>query len=120
MTRPAMKADAAISIDHLDRYTGGNFELNQEVLRLFDGQCRDLTAKLESLMKSSDTKAWHDAAHTLKGAARGVGAAAVAEAAAAAEVIGPSNAATLAAVTQLKNASSAALRYIADYLAQKA
>jgi len=60
---------------HLDHMTHGDRALAREVLRLFDSQAE---RQLEALASAADAKARADAAHTLKGAARGVGAFAVA------------------------------------------
>ena len=60
---------------HLDRMTHGDRALAREVLRLFDSQAE---RQLEALASADNAKARVEAAHTLKGAARGVGAFAVA------------------------------------------
>ena len=70
---------------HLARYTMGNKALELEVLQLFAGQAPETLASLEA---AGDAKAWHIAAHTLKGSARAVGAFALATAAEAAEKAG--------------------------------
>lgn len=70
---------------HLGRYTMGNRALELEVLQLFAGQAPETMA---SLVTAANAKAWHVAAHTLKGSARAVGAFALAEAAEAAESAG--------------------------------
>lgn len=77
----------AVPIDHghLARYTMGNRPLEVEVLQLFAGQAPETMA---SLVAAQDAKAWHIAAHTLKGSARAVGAWAVAAAAEEAEKAG--------------------------------
>jgi len=70
---------------HLGRYTMGNRALEVEVLELFAGQA-PLT--LADLRRADTAKAWHIAAHTLKGSARAVGAFEVADLAALAEAAG--------------------------------
>jgi HPt (histidine-containing phosphotransfer) domain-containing protein len=60
---------------HLDRMTQGDLLLAREVLRLFDSQAE---RQLEAMASADNAKARAEAAHTLKGAARGVGAFAVA------------------------------------------
>jgi HPt (histidine-containing phosphotransfer) domain-containing protein len=79
--------DAVCPIDHahLGRYTMGSRPLEVEVLQLFAGQA---PATLAELQAATDAKAWHMAAHTLKGSARAVGAFAVANAAERAERAG--------------------------------
>jgi HPt (histidine-containing phosphotransfer) domain-containing protein len=79
--------EGAVDLDHLDRYTGGERALNEEVLRLFEGQCAALSSDLNGAVTAADAKAWHLITHTLKGAARGIGADALADAAADAEKI---------------------------------
>lgn len=79
--------DAVCPIDHahLRRYTMGSRPLEVEVLKLFAGQAPSTFA---DLMAAADAKAWHIAAHTLKGSARAVGAFAIARAAEQAERAG--------------------------------
>jgi HPt (histidine-containing phosphotransfer) domain-containing protein len=79
----------AVDIAHLSRYTGGDEVLNAEVLQLFDQQITEMVAKLQSILDAQDAKSWKQVTHTLKGAARGVGAFEFADAAAAAEPIDP-------------------------------
>ncbi|MDA7947546.1 MAG: Hpt domain-containing protein [Hyphomicrobiaceae bacterium] len=77
---PAM----AIDLDYLARYTLGNQALQEEVLGLFRDQSGTYLRKLG---EAGDAKAWADAAHTLKGSARSVGATGVAQGAEAAEAL---------------------------------
>ena len=65
-----------IDIEHLQRMTLGERELEREVLMLFVQQSTDLLARLEKLPREGASLA-----HTLKGSALGIGAFAVAEAA---------------------------------------
>lgn len=76
-----MSANTARAIDfnHLDAYTAGDQDLITEVLRLFRGQVAQL---LGVLSEARDQKLWKETAHGIKGAARGIGAWAAAEAAA--------------------------------------
>ena|SRR5215469_412885 len=74
-----------IDLEHLERYTGGDVALNSEVLTLFIGQAEQLIAKLRIQLERRDAKAWRETNHALKGAARGVGAFALADTAAACE-----------------------------------
>lgn len=69
---------------HLARYTFGNRALEIEVLHLFADQAPDY---LEGLRNAVTEKAWRDAAHTLKGSARAVGAFRVADRAERAEAL---------------------------------
>lgn len=85
-----------VDLDHLARYTGGDRTLDSEVLTLFVGQAEQLIAKLRIHLDKQDAKGWHLATHSLKGAARGVGAFALANAAAAAEALDPAQNSDLA------------------------
>ncbi|WP_420102256.1 Hpt domain-containing protein [Bosea sp. (in: a-proteobacteria)] len=67
-----------IDTDHLARQTGGDLALERELLALFAQQC---AKHLRTIHASADPQARIDAAHTLKGAARAIGAWQVAEAA---------------------------------------
>ena len=68
--------------DHLARYTSGDAALEAELFALLEGQILTLVSILEQTRAEGD---WMRAAHTLKGAARGVGAMALGDACAAAE-----------------------------------
>jgi HPt (histidine-containing phosphotransfer) domain-containing protein len=82
---------AAVDLNHLDRYTGGDVSLNAEILRLFDSQANELVQQLQNIIEARDAKSWRVAIHTLKGAARGIGAFSLGDAAAAAEPIDPAS-----------------------------
>jgi HPt (histidine-containing phosphotransfer) domain-containing protein len=73
---------AAIDLVHLARYTLGNVELEREILDLFAGQAPDT---VERLRTAASEREWREAAHTLKGSARAVGAWQLAEVAASVE-----------------------------------
>lgn len=83
-----MSAKAAIDLEHLARYTGGDVALNGEILRLFDSQASELVTRLRAILDARDTKSWKEVTHSIKGAARGVGAFALADAAALCEHVG--------------------------------
>ena len=83
-----MSADAVIDLEHLARYTGGDVALNAEILRLFETQTSELVASLRTILDARDEKSWKEVTHTIKGAARGVGAFAMADAAAQCELLG--------------------------------
>jgi HPt (histidine-containing phosphotransfer) domain-containing protein len=68
----------AIDTAHLSSQTGGDHELERELLTLFVQQC---AAHLRTIHGSTDRQVRLDAAHTLKGAASAIGAWQVAEAA---------------------------------------
>ena len=81
----------AIDLEHLARYTGGERGLNSEVLQLFDGQITKMVAELHTLLANRDAKRWREVAHTIKGAARGVGAFSMGDLAASAEPVNPAD-----------------------------
>lgn len=68
--------------DHLAQYSGGDPGLEAELFALLNAQIEACTRTLRT---TAEPEAWAAAAHTLKGAARGVGAMALGEACAAAE-----------------------------------
>lgn len=68
--------------EHLALYSGGDPALEAELFALLGAQIADCTARMRAANSAED---WRAAAHTLKGAARGVGAKALGEACAAAE-----------------------------------
>lgn len=108
----------AVDLDHLARYTGGDAALNAEILRLFDDQASELVARLRSILEARDIKSWKLTTHTLKGAARGIGAFGLGDAAAAAEPIDPNDAKTAAAALQTLESRTDQVRcFIKSYLA---
>ena len=62
---------APVDLAHLARYTLGDVALEREVLELF---CTQSVSYLEQLRAATSHKAWSEAAHSLKGSARAVGA----------------------------------------------
>jgi HPt (histidine-containing phosphotransfer) domain-containing protein len=108
----------AIDLEHLARYTGGEKDLNGEILRLFDGQVTSMVAELNGLLASRDARRWREIAHTIKGAARGVGAFEMGEAAAEAEPLNPAdNAEAQAAIRKLEQQAETVRAFISSYLA---
>ena len=107
-----------IDLDHLARYTGGEKALNAEILRLFDSQVTDMVGQLNTVLAERDTKRWREIAHTIKGAARGVGAFGMGEAAAAAEPVDPANTEKArAAIKVLETEAHSVRGFIQTYLA---
>ena len=107
-----------IDLEHLSRYTGGDGALNCEVLTLFVGQAEQLIARLRIHLERCDDKSWRETNHALKGGARGVGAFALADTAAACE---PLNLVTQSAeagrlVEQLRSQSHAVKLFVEAYL----
>jgi HPt (histidine-containing phosphotransfer) domain-containing protein len=70
----------AVDFGHLEAYTLNDAAVIEEVLRLFQHQC-----ELWAPLLTTTHEGWRDAAHTIKGAAGGIGAHALAAAAEAAE-----------------------------------
>lgn len=109
---------AAVDLVHLARYTGGDTALNAEILRLFDDQASELVGRLQSIIDARDAKSWKQAIHTLKGAARGIGAFGLGDAAAAAEPIDPADGKTASAALQSLQGKTDQVRlFIKAYLA---
>jgi len=107
----ATRLAAPIDHAHLARYTFANRALELEVLGLFAGQAPTYP---EALSTAETDKAWRDAAHTIKGSARAVGAFRVAERAERAEALhaSPDRAARAGAVARLREALEEACAYI--------
>ena len=64
-------AKRPVDLVHLARYTMGNRALEREVLELFRQQS---AVNLSRLQKAPSERAWREAAHTVKGSAKGIGA----------------------------------------------
>ncbi|MCH8489310.1 MAG: Hpt domain-containing protein [Oceanicaulis sp.] len=93
---------------HLALYSGGDAALEAELFALLEGQIEACTTRMAQAA-SGETQAWRDAAHTLKGAARGVGAMQLGEACEAAETR-PLDAGALQAVITAAEAARDAMR----------
>ena len=72
-TPAAVQVTSARPIDsaHLARYTLGDASLEREILGLFIAQAPQTLARLR---EADSERSWREAAHTLKGSARAVGA----------------------------------------------
>ena len=110
-----------VDLEHLSRYTGGDPALNAEILQLFFGQSVELMKKLQDVVEQRDPKEWKAITHSLKGAARGIGAFAMADAAANAEPALPTadNVAAIRALQDLKVQAEAVQLFIGAYLGRK-
>ncbi len=110
---------APIDLNHLARYTGGDRTLNTEILKLFNGQVNGMVSELLAVLQQRDVRKWRQVTHTLKGAARGVGAFAMGDAAAAAEPIDPgqSQDRAIQVIEALRVEGEAVQAFIEDYLA---
>jgi HPt (histidine-containing phosphotransfer) domain-containing protein len=114
-----MPADAVIDLEHLARYTGGDVALNAEILRLFDTQTSELVAGLRAILDARDEKSWKEVTHTIKGAARGVGAFAMADAAAQCELLGIVDpGVTEMAIAKLKSETEAVQAFVKAHCAR--
>jgi HPt (histidine-containing phosphotransfer) domain-containing protein len=112
-------SDCAIDLDHLARYTGGDKALNAEILRLFDGQVSEMVTQLLEILEERDGRKWRQVTHTIKGAARGVGAFAMGNAAADAEPVDPVNnpERAIEVIESLRIQGEVVQVFIAQYLA---
>ncbi len=90
--------------DHLALYTGGDAGLEAELFGLLTAQIAACLGKMEAAAGEDE---WQAAAHTLKGAARGVGAMALGQACEAAEAGGPDPAALKAVAAEAERALDA-------------
>ena len=104
----------AVDFEYLEGFAAGDVTVIEEVLELFRQQ-----AALWSGMLDPSFEGWRDAVHTIKGAARGVGAFAVGEAAAAAEPIDPTlyKDRAIEVIETLRVEGEAVQAFIEEYLA---
>ncbi len=108
------RESALIDLVHLSKYTLGERSLECELLGLFRCQASVYVDRLEA---SSSSKDWKDAAHSLKGSARGIGAWAVADKAEVAEQLqDPSGEARDDALMMLRNTVDETVAHIAVLL----
>lgn len=112
--KAAEEGAGAIDRAHLDRATFGNRALAREVLSLFDRQAEKLLAEI---VVAADDRARREAAHAIRGAALGIGAARVAEAADDLEAAGGN--AVAGATGRLAARIAAARIAIAEILAKR-
>ena len=107
----------AVDFGYLETYAGGDMALVEEVLGLFREQAAMWVRLLDP---AAAAEAWRDAAHTLKGSARGIGAGALADACEAAETTGPDMGERTVRLERVRDALDAALADIAAYLHERA
>lgn len=86
MNRESSDALRVLDVEHLTKYTAGDVALRDELLALFREQLR---IQAQVLRSTTDLEDWHIATHTLKGAARAVGAWAIADVSEALEALQP-------------------------------
>lgn len=60
---------AAVDFEYLETFAAGDMQVVTEVLALFQGQAEGWLTQLET-----PAEGWRDLVHTIKGAARGIGA----------------------------------------------
>jgi HPt (histidine-containing phosphotransfer) domain-containing protein len=98
-----------VDFDYLEEFAAGEDAVIDEVLALFREQ-----SALWGPMLRPEEEGWPDAVHTLKGAARGVGAFELGDACEACEVAGPQG------LASVRDALDAALTDIAAYAHERA
>jgi HPt (histidine-containing phosphotransfer) domain-containing protein len=106
---------ATVDLDQLRTMTSGDAELAAEALAIFRSQA-DLWGRM--LDGGGDRQTWADACHTIKGAARSVGAMALGDACARAEELGRSGESSPArdgvALSEVKDRLGEAIEVIAS------
>ena len=114
---PTAACSKPVDLVHLARYTLGNRELEHEVLELFS---RQSVVYLARLSDAKTDREWLEAAHTIKGSARAIGAWRLGTCAEKAEALtnadGP--AARNAAMADVEAALVAATAYIHTLIAE--
>lgn len=108
-----MTGTPVLDLDHLARYTAGDEALEAELFALFEHQTETCLARMA---ETGDVDEFMTAAHTLKGAARGIGAMKLGAACAGAEET-PLDA---GAVGRVRDAVCEVLAQINDVLARRA
>ena len=98
-----------VDFAYLEGFAAGEETLIDEVLAIFREQ-----AAIWSALLAADHEGWRDAVHTLKGAARGVGAFALGDICEICEAAGPQ------ALPKVRTALDAALHDIAAYAHERA
>lgn len=105
-----------VDLVHLSRHTMGDTALERDVLQMFVVQSQ---VHLIRLKDARDTVSWKAAAHTIKGAARGIGAWPVADAAEAAELVAGRDPEAMAqALRRLNELIHSTNQFIRDLLAE--
>ena len=107
----------AVDFGHLESYAAGDSELIEEVLSMFREQAALWVRLLDPF---GAHESWRDGAHTLKGAALGIGAFQLAEACGAAETGSDEPGFKSAQLIRIRDALDAALADIAAYLHERA
>ncbi len=98
-----------VDFSYLESFAAGDSGVIEEVLELFREQ-----AQIWGAMLRPDHEGWRDAVHTLKGAARGVGALQLGQVCESCEAVGTGG------LTAVRDALDEALQDIAAYLHERA
>jgi len=107
-------AERPIDLVHLSKYTLGNRALEIELLGIFRAQAQ---VYLKRLVEAPTNKEWRDAAHSLKGSARSLGAWTLGQQAEDAELLaGPDAPECEAALTRIRDAIDSVNFFIDDLL----
>jgi HPt (histidine-containing phosphotransfer) domain-containing protein len=114
----AREEQPPIDLQHLARYTGGDASLDAEILQLFETQSALMLKQIQTALETLDTGAWRQVLHQLKGAARGIGAFALADIAAHAESIEASDGQSVAILESLVAESERARGFIRNHLSR--
>lgn len=104
-------AGRPIDLVHLSKYTLGNRSLENELLGLFRNQADVYIARLD---EAADETEWKNAAHSLKGSARGLGAWMLADLAEEAEAT--ALAARESIMTRIREATAAVNAFIDSFM----
>jgi len=103
----AQEPSGAVDFGYLESFTAGDRQVILEVLALFEDQARKWEVGL-----AGAGPGWQDLVHTIKGAARGIGASALGDVCAACEASGPED------LPAIRVALDAVLAEIAAYRAR--
>ena len=116
--RISAMADAPVDLSHLARYTGDRKAERRDPETVRRPGERD-GGQLRGVLELRDARRWREVTHTIKGAARGVGAFAMGDAAADAEPVDPAANPDRAieAIEVLRIRGDAVQAFIAAYLA---
>ena len=108
-----------VDLGHLARYTGGEAALDAEILQLFATQSAGILRELGGVLEMRDAIRWRQIVHSLKGAAMGIGAFGLADAAAEAQGVDPSlqHADARRGLSAVNAKADAVWAFIAAYLA---
>lgn len=108
-----MTKRAAIDLEHLARYSGGDAALEEEVFSMFRQQ---VEMWLRLLEPKADMETWASAVHSLKGSARSIGAHQLASACEVAETVRAAGLTQRSVAAQdVRACADAALKFIDEH-----